>query len=95
MPGVEMSATRESAGRARTTTKAELYAEAKKRHIAGRSSMTKAQLQRAKRGSNSRKRDYSAMSQADLMVLARQLDGPGRATMSRADLEKAVDRLAG
>jgi acyl-CoA reductase-like NAD-dependent aldehyde dehydrogenase len=42
------SATRKSPDKPRTTTtKAELYAEAKKRHIPGRSSMTKAELQRA------------------------------------------------
>jgi len=42
------SATRKSSDKPRTTTtKAELYAEAKKRQIPGRSSMTKAELQRA------------------------------------------------
>jgi hypothetical protein len=34
------------------------------------------------------------MSRTDLLALARKLDVPGRSGMTRADLEKAVDRAS-
>ncbi|GID31946.1 non-homologous end joining protein Ku [Paractinoplanes brasiliensis] len=45
-------------------------------------------------GSGSKKLDVAGMSKADLLKLARKLDVPGRSSMSRPELEKAVRKAA-